>query len=51
MSVIRLYVDVDATEHAVVRALRERSMDVLTAAEIGHEQFTDDQHLAFAASE
>jgi hypothetical protein len=51
MSAIRLYVDVDATEHAVVRALRQRSMDVLTAAEIGHEQFTDDQHLAFAASE
>lgn len=51
MSVIRLYVDVDASENAVVRALRQRSMDVLTAAEIGHEQFTDDQHLAFAASD
>jgi uncharacterized protein DUF5615 len=51
MSAIRLYVDVDATEHAVVRALRLRSMDVLTAADFGHEQFTDVQHLAFAAAE
>jgi hypothetical protein len=50
MSVIRLYVDVDATEHAVVRALRHRGIDVLTAAEAGHEVFTDDQHLAFSAS-
>jgi hypothetical protein len=51
MSVIRLYVDVDASEHAVVKALRQRGIDVLTAAEAGHEKFSDDQHLAFAASE
>jgi hypothetical protein len=51
MSVIRLYVDVDASEHAVVNALRQRGIDVLTAAEAGHEKFTDDRHFAFAASE
>jgi hypothetical protein len=51
MSAIRLYVDVDASEHAVVNALRQRNIDVLTAFQAGHEQFTDDHHLAFAASE
>ena len=49
MSGIRLYVD--ASEHAVVKALRQRNIDVLTASEVGHEQFSDDRHLAFAASE
>lgn len=50
MSVVQLYVDVDASEHAVVKALRQRGIDVLTAAEAGHELFTDDRHLEFAAT-
>jgi len=50
MSVVRLYVDVDASEHAVVKALRQRGIDVLTATETCHEQLTDDRHLEFAAS-
>ena len=33
MSAIRLYVDEDASEHAVIRGLRARGVDILTTAE------------------
>jgi hypothetical protein len=49
MSVVRLYVDEDAYEHAVVEGLRARGLDVLTTAEADHLGSSDREQLAFAA--
>lgn len=51
MSVVRLYVDEDAEEHAVVHALRTRGVDVLTTLEANLSSATDEQQLAFATAE
>ena len=51
MSTVRLYVDEDASEQAVVRGLRARAIDVLTTAEAGNLGATDPEQLAFAAAE
>jgi hypothetical protein len=51
MSQIRLYVDEDAEETAVVDALRSRGVDLLTTLESGMIRSTDEEQLAFAASE
>jgi hypothetical protein len=51
MSLIRLYVDEDAAEHAVVMALHSRGIDVLTVFEAGMESATDESQLRFAASQ
>lgn len=51
MSQIRLYVDEDASEHSVVRALRSRGIDVTTALDAGMSGATDEAHLAFAISQ
>jgi hypothetical protein len=51
MSQIRLYVDEDASEHSVVKALRNRGIDVITALDAGMSGAADEAHLAFAISQ
>jgi hypothetical protein len=51
MSQIRLYVDEDAAEHAVVEGLRRRGVDVLTVLETEMTSATDEEQLAFATSQ
>ena len=51
MSAVRLYVDEDASERAVVRGLRARGIDALTTADAGHLGTTDSEQLAYAAAE
>lgn len=48
MSQIRLYVDEDAEEHAVVQGLRARGVDLLTTGEAHRVGATDAEPLAFA---
>ena len=50
MSAAKLYVDEDAAESAVVRALRQQGIDVLTVLEAGLDSLRDDDQLRFAAS-
>jgi hypothetical protein len=49
MSRIRLYLDEDAMENALAIALRARRMDVLTAAECGMANRSDEEHLDYAS--
>ncbi len=51
MSDIRLYVDEDASEHAVVQGLRARGVEVLTTAEANRLGSTDSEQLVFAAEQ
>ncbi len=51
MSKLRLYVDEDAGENAVVQGLRARGFDVLTTIEAHQCGATDQQQLAFAVHE
>ena len=51
MSEIRLYVDEDAAEHAVVQGLRARGVDVLTTAEADRLGSSDEEQLAFAIAQ
>ena len=48
---LRLYMDEDSMDHALVRALRARGVDVMTALEAGMIERRDADHLEFAASE
>lgn len=48
MSLIRLYVDEDAAEHAVMTALRNRGVDILTVFEAVMESQSDESQLRFA---
>ncbi len=48
---IRLYLDEDAQRASLVRALRARSIDVLTANEAGKIGVSDAEQLAFAVSQ
>src|SRR5947207_11827005 len=50
MSQIRLYVDEDAAQFAVVDGLRRRGVDVLTILETDMVGATDDEPLDFASS-
>ena len=50
MSQIRLYVDEDAAERAVVDGLRDRGVDVVTILEVDMAAATDEEQLSFAAS-
>ncbi|BAC90562.1 gsl2621 [Gloeobacter violaceus PCC 7421] len=45
MSWLCLYVDEDAGDKAVVRALRERGADVVTYIDVGMIQHSDEEHL------
>ena len=51
MSFVRLYIDEDSMSHALVRALRSRNVDVITAFEAGMIECEDSQHLVFAANQ
>ena len=51
MSLLRLYVDEDAAEHAIVEALRNRGIDVLTVSEAAMDSETDESQLLRAASQ
>ena len=46
---IRLYLDEDSMDRALVRALRAREVDVLTAIEAGLIARPDSQHLSYAS--
>jgi Domain of unknown function (DUF5615) len=46
---IRLYLEEDSMSHALVRGLRARGADVVTALEEGMIQRNDEEHLEFAA--
>ena len=48
---IRLYLDEDAQRNSLVRALRARQMDVLTANEAGLTGVSDLEQLTFAISQ
>jgi hypothetical protein len=48
MSEVRLYMDEDAGENAVVQGLRARGFDVLTTVEAGHCGKSDQDQFAFA---
>lgn len=50
MTRAKLYVDEDASQQAVVSALRRKGIDVLTAYDAGREGRTDEDHLRFAAT-
>jgi hypothetical protein len=51
LSRIRLYVDEDAMDGDVVRGLRSRGIDVITATEAEMIRRADDEHLAYAAGQ
>ncbi len=48
---IRLYFDEDSMHHGLVRALRTRGVDVLTALEAGMIERPDADHLRYAAAD
>jgi hypothetical protein len=48
---MRLYLDEDAAQHAVVDGLRNRGVDVLTVLEAGTISTTDEEQLEFATSQ
>lgn len=48
MSALRLYFDEDSSERAVIRGLRARGFDLLTAKEAGQLTTTDPEQLDFA---
>ncbi len=48
---LRLYMDEDSMDQALVRALRARGVDVMTAHEAGMIERTDRDHLEFAAAQ
>mgnify|MGYP001580413307 CR=1 FL=1 len=51
MSAVRLYVDEDASESAVVLGLRARGVDLVTTFEVGRLGTSDESQLAFAAED
>lgn len=51
MSQIRLYVDEDAAEQAVVDGLRQRGIDVLTVFDAGMTSASDEEQLEFGTSD
>jgi hypothetical protein len=51
MAEVRLYVDEDASEIAVVAGLRFRRIDLLTTAEAGRLSDSDEDQLEFAAAQ
>jgi len=48
---LRLYLDEDAMRHSLVRALRARGIDVLTALEAGMIERDDRAHLEYATKQ
>lgn len=48
---IRIYIDEDAMDKDLVRALRARGVDVITALEAGMIERRDSEHLEYAATQ
>lgn len=48
---IRLYFDEDTMRHSLVRALRSRGVDVITALDANMIERPDAEHLAYASSQ
>jgi uncharacterized protein with PIN domain len=48
---LRLYIDEDAMDADLVRALRLRGVDVATASELGTRGYSDERQLEFAATQ
>jgi predicted nuclease of predicted toxin-antitoxin system len=48
---LQLYLDEDAMDDALVKALRVRGVDVLTAFEAGMIERSDEEHLDYATSQ
>ncbi len=48
---IRLYVDEDAMDKALVQALRARGVDVITALDVNMIERPDEHHLAYASAQ
>jgi hypothetical protein len=48
---VGLYFDEDTVRHALVDALRQRGVDLLTPLDIGMNEATDDEQLEYAAAE
>jgi len=48
---IRLYFDEDTMRHSLVRALRSRGIDVITALDVGMIERPDADHLAYASGQ
>ncbi len=51
MSDVRLYVDEDACEHAVMYGLRARAVDLLTALDASQAGMTDHEQLEYAVQQ
>jgi hypothetical protein len=51
MTTIRLYFDEDTMRHSLVRALRSRGIDVITALDAGMIERPDADHVAYASSQ
>jgi hypothetical protein len=47
---IKLYLDEDTINRALIKALRSRNIDILTAREADLIQFADERHLEYATS-
>jgi hypothetical protein len=48
MSLIRLYLDEDSMSRALLMALRQRDIDVITVSEVKREGFSDQEQLLWA---
>ena len=48
---IRLYLDEDSMHRGLVRALRARGVDVITALDVGMIEREDTEHLGYAAEQ
>jgi Domain of unknown function (DUF5615) len=48
MSLIRLYLDEDSMNRALLMALRQRDIDVTTVSEVKREGFSDEEQLRWA---
>lgn len=51
MSIIRLYIDEDSQDHALLRALRARHIDVITVKETNTEGLVDIEQLRLATTQ
>jgi hypothetical protein len=47
---IKLYLDEDALDRDLVKALRARSVDVLTAQEVGLKEASDEEYLNYGGA-
>lgn len=49
--IVRLYMDEDSMDQALISAFRARGIDVLTAFDAGMVRQSDEAHLAFATAQ